>query len=186
MKIYWHGKTCFEIIVNEKTQEPISIIIDPVDKTYPTKDNNILLLTHAVEYNKKEKVFTISAAGEYEVNEVYIQGVPLKDGGLIFIIKAEHIKICHLGEIKANELSEEEIKELGLIDILLINGGENDKTKIIKQLEPLVIIPMDYENVDLFLKRLGENNKEPVDYYKVQKRDLEGKEEAEIIVLNKK
>ena len=98
-----------------------------------------------------------------------MQGVPLKDDGLIFIIKAENIKICHLGEIKANELSEEEIKELGLIDILLINGGENDKTKIIKQLEPLVIIPMDYENVDLFLKRLGENNKEPVDYYKVQK-----------------
>jgi L-ascorbate metabolism protein UlaG (beta-lactamase superfamily) len=104
MKIYWHGKTCFEIIINEKTQEPVSVIIDPIDKTYPKKDTDILVLTHAVEYNKKEKVFTISAAGEYEIKDVYVQGIPLKEGGLIFIIKSEGIKICHLGKTDIKEL----------------------------------------------------------------------------------
>ena len=187
MKIYWHGKTCFEIIINEKTQEPVSVIIDPIDKTYPKKDTDILVLTHPVDYNKKEKAFTVSAAGEYEVKDVYIQGIPLKDGGLIFIIKSEGIKICHLGKTDIKELSDEEIGQFGLIDILLINAGEeDDKTKIIKQLEPATIIPMDYENVNAFLKKLGESDKQAVDYYKVQKKDFEDLEEAEIIVLNKK
>ncbi|HOI60232.1 MAG TPA: MBL fold metallo-hydrolase [Candidatus Pacearchaeota archaeon] len=187
MKIYWHGKTCFEIIINEKTQEPVSVIIDPIDKTYPKKDTDILVLTHAVEYNKKEKVFTISAAGEYEIKDVYVQGIPLKEGGLIFIIKSEGIKICHLGKTDIKELSDDELGKLGLIDILLINAGEeDDKTRIIKQLEPATIIPMDYDNVEGFLKKLGESNKESTDYYKVQKKDFDNLEEAEIIVLNKK
>ncbi|MDD4661804.1 MAG: MBL fold metallo-hydrolase [Candidatus Pacebacteria bacterium] len=185
MKIYWHGKTCFEIIINEKTQDPVSIIIDPVDETYPKKDTNILLLTHDIKHSK-EKVFTVSSAGEYEVKDVYIQAIPLKAGGLIYIIKGEGVKLCHLGVIQNNELSEEDLKNLGTVNVLFIEGGEDDKTKMIKQIEPSIIIPMNYENPELFLKRLGENNKDSVDYYKVQQKDLEGREEAEIIVLNKK
>lgn len=185
MKIFWHGKTCFEIIINEKTQEPVSLIIDPVDENYPKKETNILLLTHEMKHSK-EKVFTVSSAGEYEVKDVYIQAIPLKLGGLIFVIKAEGIKLCHLGNIEESELLENELKELGMINILFINAGEEDKTKIIKQIEPSIIIPMDYEEVETFLKRLGESNKEGVDYYKLQQKDLEGREEAEIIVLNKK
>jgi hypothetical protein len=45
---------------------------------------------------------------------------------------------------------------------------------------------MDYDNVEGFLKKLGESNKESTDYYKVQKKDFDNLEEAEIIVLNKK
>jgi len=187
MKIYWHGKTCFEIIVKERTQNPVSIIIDPKDKTYPKKENDILILTHALDYDKRRKIFNASLPGEYEVNEVYIQGIPLnKNGSLIFIIKSENIKMCHLGKNDETELSEAIIEELGLIDILFINGGEIDKTKIIKQLEPKIVIPMNFEDVSLFLKRLGEEKKEPISYYKVRKRDLEEKEKAEIIVLKKK
>lgn len=186
MKIFWYGKTSFEIVSKEKSAEPISIIIDPISKDYPKRDNNILILTHNLDYNRKSKAFIVSKAGEYEVNEVFIQGIPLKDNSLIFIIKVNGVKMCHLGNTDIVELGEEQVKELGLIDILFIDGGEVDKTKIIKQLEPIMIIPMNYENVDLFLKRLGESNKETLDYLRVRKRDVEGKEEAEVIVLNKK
>jgi len=186
MKIYWHGKTCFELVNNEKNQEPVSIVIDPIDKTYPKKDTNVLLLSHALEYNKKEKPFVISAAGEYEVKDIFFQAIPTKEQGLIFIIKFDNVKICHLGNIQANDLEEAVLKELGRIDVLFIGAGEEDKTKIIKQLEPSIIIPMDYDNVELFLKRLAEKHIDPVDYYKIQKRNFDAMEEAEIIVLNKK
>lgn len=186
MKIYWHGKTCFEIINNEKSQEPTSIVIDPIDKNYPKKETDVLLLTHKLDYNKKEKPFIISAAGEYEVKDVYFQAIPLEQNGLIFVIRFNGIKICHLGKLEEAELSEDELRELGRIDILFIGAGDQDKTKIIKQLEPAVIIPMDYDNIDLFLKRLGEKPIESADYYKIQKKNFENAEEAEIVILNKK
>jgi len=186
MKIYWYGKTCFEIITNEKTQDPVSIVIDPINTNFPKKDTNILVLTHPVEYNKKEKVFTISAAGEYEVKDVYVRGIPLKEGGLIFILKAEGMKICHLGGASVNELTEEQISSIGSVDVLFISGGEEDKTKMIKQIEPAIVIPMDYNDVELFLKRVGATGKEGVDYYKPQKKNFDEPEEVEVIVLNKK
>ncbi|MDD4358731.1 MAG: MBL fold metallo-hydrolase [Candidatus Pacebacteria bacterium] len=186
MKIYWYGKTCFELVNNEKNQEPVFIIIDPIDKTYPKKDTTVLLLSYALEYGKKEKPFTISAQGEYEVKDIHFQAIPAEKGKLIFVIKCDHIKICHLGKLEQGELSENVLKELGRIDILMVNAGEDDKTKMIKQIEPAIIIPMDYDNIDLFLKKLGEKSIEPVDFYKVQKKDFEEVEEAKIVVLNKK
>ena len=183
MKIYWYGKTCFEIIINEKTQEPVSVVIDPIEQNFSKKDIDISILTHASEYKKG---FTITAAGEYEVKDVYIRGIPLKEGGLIFIIKAEGMKLCHLGGIDLDELTEEQLSNLGLIDVLFIGGGEDDKTRMIKQIEPAVVIPMDYDNPELFLKRVGVSEKEAVDFYKPQKKNFEELEKAEVIVLNKK
>ena len=186
MKIFWHGKTCFEIESNGKTREPISIIIDPIDKNYPTKDNHILLLTHPCEYNKKEKAFTISAPGEYEVREVFIQGIPAKEQKVIYLIKLNEFKICHLGTILESELSESALKEIGDVDILMLPASEDDKTKIVNQIEPAVVIPMDYDNLDLFLKRMGEKQIDPIDYYKGVKKNIEESEKTDIVILNKK
>lgn len=186
MKIVWHGKYCFELTSTVRNQENITVLIDPVNNKFPKKDTNLLLLTHPVEYNKKEKPFTISAAGEYEVGGVFVHGIPSKDKGLIFMIGLEDIKVCHLGEIKQDELTEDQLKDLGIVDVLLIPGGDEDKTKIINQLEPGMVIPMNYSKIETFLKREGKKDIAPVDSIKIQKKDFENIEETEIVVLNEK
>ena len=185
MKIFWHGKTCFEIVISDKKREPALILIDPIDKNYPKKDTDILILTHTCEYNKKEKPFTISAAGEYEVKDVFVQSIPI-NGNNIVVLKIDGIKFCHLGKLEGNKLTDKEMSEIGRVDILFIGAGEEDKTKIINQLEPAIAIPMDYENIETFLKRMGEKEIQGEDYYKVQKKNFEEFEKTEIIVLNKK
>jgi L-ascorbate metabolism protein UlaG (beta-lactamase superfamily) len=177
MKIFWHGKTCFEIADTNSEKEPISIIIDPIDDKFPKKDTDILLLTHPCEYNKKEKPFTINALGEYEVREVFIQGIPA-DESIIFALKINGIKICHLGINKE--------KGIGRVDILFIDGGEEDYTKIIKQLEPSIVVPMNYDSPETFLKRMGAKELQSEDVLKIQKKHFEVMEQTEIVVLNKK
>lgn len=67
-----------------------------------------------------------------------------------FIVEVDGYKVCHLGDL-GHELTAEQAKEIGPIDILMIPvggiytlNGENAK-KVVKQLKPkLYILPMHY------------------------------------------
>lgn len=185
MKIFWHGKTCFEIVDTNSEKEQVAIVIDPIDNKFPKKDTDILLLSHPCEYNKKENPFIISALGEYEVKEVFIQAIE-SENNLIYALKINGIKLCHLGLNMDKELNQEQLEEIGRVDILFIEGGEEDYTKIIKQLEPAIVVPMNYETPETFLKRMGSKELQAEDVLKIQKKNFENIEQTEIVVLNKK
>lgn len=85
---------------------------------------------------------------------------------IVFTITADDITVCHLGDL-GHPLTEEQIKKIGRIDILLIPVGGSftiDKDAIdsvINSLKPKIIIPMHYKTdkcglsiagVDAFLK----------------------------------
>jgi len=184
MKIFWHGKTCFEITDTNKDKEQVSIIIDPINNKLPKKDTDIVLLTHPCEYNKKEKAFIISALGEYEIKETSIQAIE-SENNIIYVLKINGVKLCHLGLNKEKELNSEQLEEIGRVDILFIEG-EEDFTKIIKQLEPAITIPMNYDTPEIFLKRVGVSEVKGEDVLKIQKKNFESIEESEIVILNKK
>jgi L-ascorbate metabolism protein UlaG (beta-lactamase superfamily) len=68
----------------------------------------------------------------------------------VFIIEADGLKICHLGDL-GHELSEEQVKAIGPVDVLMVPvggiytiNGETAK-KVVAQIKPrLYVLPMHY------------------------------------------
>lgn len=108
--------------------------------------------------------------GEYESGGVQIEVI---DG--IIEIFSEKMTIAWMK--KAKILSDQELERLNGIDVLLIGvgGGEFTETKIaseaIGQIEPKVVIPMYFQNLESFAKGEGVP-KESQDQFKFNQNDL--------------
>lgn len=199
MNIKWHGHSCFRIESKEAT-----LLVDPFPREIglkpPKLDADIILVTHghydhsAISGAPKES-FIIQEPGEFEKSGVTIQGLlsfhDNVDGiergyNTIYIITLEDMRICHLGDLGQHALTQEQISEIGNIDILFVPVGGNytingsQAVKIIQQIEPKIIIPMHYKTegllIDLdgpekFLKDIG-LTPEVVDSYKILKKNL--------------
>ena len=168
MNIFWHGQSCFQILVSQNKGEQISIVIDPFSEEIglklPKLEANILLITHKhYDHNNTKAVggnyFLIEGPGEYDVKNVVLQGISSfhdnsqgKERGenVIYTIEVEDLKICHLGDLGQKELTEEQLEKIGGVDVLMIPVGgtytisDKEAAKIMSQLEPKITIPMHY------------------------------------------
>ncbi|MBU3918815.1 MBL fold metallo-hydrolase [Patescibacteria group bacterium] len=215
MEIYWHGQACFEIrSLSADSKTKTRTIIDPYSNSIglklPLLGADLLLMSHNNEENNnifavKDNPFVIQGPGEYEVKDVFVNGFfasrkqeDKKDLGRItvYIIEAEGIKICHLGEFSQKELLSEQLDKVGDVDILMIPVGGKytidgvEAQKIANQIEPKIIIPMNYKipglSVDIdgvseFLKAMGQEDIEAEDCLKIKKDNLPS--ETKIILL---
>jgi L-ascorbate metabolism protein UlaG (beta-lactamase superfamily) len=215
-KIYWAGQSCFQISVSTSKDHSADIVIDPFDESFtglkfPNLSADILLVTHDhKDHNNindiKGTPFVIQGPGEYEVKEVFIQGIPSfhddKEGkekgpNTIYLIEAEDLRFCHLGDVGQKLLTDEQLEKIDKVDILMIPvGGEHTidssmAQKIISQIEPKIVIPMHYalpklkiklDEVSKFLKTMGKNSVTPQDKFVVKMSTLP-KEGMEIVVL---
>ena len=215
MEIYWHGQACFEIrSLSADSKTKTRIITDPYSNSIglklPLLKADLLLITHNHEDHNnasavKDNPFIIEGPGEYEVKDVFVKGFfashgqkDKKDLGRItvYIIEAEGIKICHLGDFSQKELLPEQLDIVGDVDILMIpvggkytiDGGEAQK--IANQIEPKIIIPMHYkipglkvdiDGVSEFLKAMGQEDLPLEDCLKIKKDGLPS--ETKIILL---
>jgi len=215
MQIVWKGHSCFQITVGQNKNGQVNIVTDPYDETIglklPKLEADILLVSHEHhDHNNIKAVsgnpFLISGPGEYEVKEVFIQGIPSfhdqtegKERGIntIYTIEAEDIRVCHLGDFGQKELFSEQLEDIGEVDVLLIPIGGNytissqEALKIISQIEPKIVIPMHYslpklkiklEGVEKFLKVMGKKMPEPLAKLTIKKKDLSS-EETNIVIL---
>jgi len=216
MTIVWHGQSLFEILTSRGKNNEVKIVIDPFSQELglrlPKLEADIVLNTHDhYDHNNIKAVsgspFLIEGPGEYEIKEVFIQGISAfhdesygKERGkiTIYTIEAEDLRLCHLGDLGQRELADEQLEKIGEIDILMIPVGGNytigakEALKIMSQIEPKIIIPMHYslpklkpklDGVDKFLKTIGVKKLEPVNKLTVKKKDLT-EEEAKVILLN--
>ncbi len=215
MQIIWKGQSCFQIATNHGKNHQINIVIDPFDETIglrvPKLEADILLVTHQHhDHNNVKAVsgdpFLIEGPGEYEVKEVFIQGISSfhdsslgKERGLntIYTIESEDIRLCHLGDLGQKELTSEQVEKIGEVDILIIPVGgiytisAKEAVKIMSQIEPNIVIPMHYsipklkiklDGLEKFLKTVGLKKLEPLPKLTIKKKDI-SPEEAKIIVL---
>ena len=221
MNIIWHGQSCFQILASRNKNGQISIVIDPFSEEIglrlPKLEADVILVTHNhYDHNNVKAVlappsasqpFLISGPGEYEVKGVYIKGIHSwhdeqqgKERGenTIYTIETEDLKLCHLGDLGQNELTEEQLEKIGEVDILMIPMGgtytisAKEAPKIMAQIEPKITIPMHYalpklkiklDPLDKFLKTFGIKNLEPMKKLSIKKKDLPP-EEAKIIILS--
>jgi len=214
-KIYWAGRSCFQISVSNHKDHSVDIVIDPYDEKVglklPNLSADILLVTHNHhDHNNIKGVkgtpFIIDGPGEYEVKEVFVQGISSfhddqggKERGqnTIYVFEAEEMKFCHLGDLGQKQLTDEQLEKIDKVDVLMIpvGGGYTIDSpaaqKIISQIEPKVVIPMHYalpgqkdslDEVSKFLKTMGKPSITPQEKVVVKTSTLPS-DGMEIIVL---
>lgn len=186
MDITWLGHSSFYI-----KGKSGSLVTDPYDSSVgfklPKTEAKIVTVSHDhADHNQANQVQgyprVVTGPGEYEIGGVSIFGIPTyhddKKGAergpnTVYVITMDNIHICHLGDL-GHTLSEEQVGEIGSIDILFIPVGgvytidAGEAAEVVSQLEPRVVIPMHYQikglnpqtfsgldGVEKFLKEVG-------------------------------
>ncbi len=217
MDIYWGGQALFKI-----KGKNASVIIDPYDGNFTglklPKDltADVVLSTHDHEDHSNvnvvaspsgSKPMKFSEPGEYEVSGAVITGISAfhddtngseRGKDIIFHIMMDGLNTVHLGDLGQSKLTEEQLTQIGEVDILLIPVGSvytidgKQAAGIVSQLEPKIIIPMHYkieglkfdlEGVEGFLKEMGVENVTPVPKLSISKERLP--EEPTVVLLSK-
>lgn len=185
MDISWLGHSSFRIKGKNAT-----VVTDPFESgkigfKFPKVEADIVTVSHDHwDHNQTELVAgspkVVSDPGEYEIGGVSIFGVPTyhdnKQGAergrnTVYVITVDNIRICHLGDL-GHILSEEQVGEIGSVDILLapVGGAYTidpvQAGEVVSSLEPKIVVPMHYKtpesNQDIFgtLSEVGEFVKE--------------------------
>jgi len=164
MKIQWLGHACFLVTLsNGKT-----IITDPFDSNvgYPQPGlyADIVTVSHQhFDHNAVKTVPGKSAIvqkeGRHSYEGVVITGVlsfhdtakgSQRGKNIIFIIEAEGLRICHLGDL-GHVLEPDQVDKIGAVDVLLIpvggyyTIGATEAIKVVEQLKPKVVLPMHFK-----------------------------------------
>ncbi len=195
MELAYFGANCLRI-ATKKAQIVIDDNLDKLGLKSVTKPTDISLHTFS-GVPAAASHFTADMPGEYEISGVVIHGVSARghmdeDGqqkAVIYTITADDLKVAVLGHIYP-QLSEEQLEQIGHVDILVVPVGNSGYTldgigalKLIKQIEPKVIIPTHYADkaikyevpqVELAeaLKNLGMEPSETPAKYKPKPIDL--------------
>ena len=180
MKIKWLGHACFMIT----SDSGIRIITDPYftggGLSYGEIKESADIVTVSHEHGDHNNVSGVRGNPEAVRGTARVKGIEFKgistyhddSGGsqrgknTIFCFTVDGIRVCHLGDL-GHQLSDTQVAELGIVDILLIPVGgfftidAKVAGQVCDRLKPRVIIPMHYENnkcaypiagVDKFLK----------------------------------
>lgn len=197
-----------------------TVVTDPYDPVmvgfkFPKVRAGIVTVSHAhADHNKVENVDgdpkVVSGPGEYEIGGVSIFGVPTyhdkkqgeeRGSNTVYAMNIDGVRVCHLGDL-GHKLAEEQVGEIGAVDVLLIPVGgvytidAGEASEVVSQLEPRVVIPMHYNTpglspktfselsgVDEFLKEMG---LEPVRDVKYSVAPDKLPEELQVVVLERK
>lgn len=164
-----------------------SVVVDPKLSLVGLKDaavsDAILLLSE--ERFKPENTsaarLVIDSPGEFGVASFDIKGIaaqrhidsedePLQS--TIYRVEVGGVRIAVLGNV-VKDLSEEQYEEIGMVDVVVVPVGGNgytldatDASKIVRQIDPKVVIPVHYadsklkyevpqDSLDEFTKELG-------------------------------
>ena len=195
----WFGHNCFRIRAREAT-----VLTDPVDRSTgyamakQTADVVTISHEHAGHINLnavKPEFQVIRGPGEYEIHDIFVTGIRTyhddangKERGYntVYLIELEGIVVCHLGDL-GHALTEEQAEAMSNVDVLLVAAGGGDvldpakAAELIGQLEPKVVIPMQYAtplgdaklgSLETFCKELGVAVPTPEDKLVLRHSDL--------------
>jgi hypothetical protein len=144
-----------------------TLYVDPNGALVGLKNPNladaVALVTEA-RYSLDGARLLIDSPGEYEVGDFSIHGIGARrhidapDAQMqstIYRIETSELRIGLLGHIQ-NKLSDEQLEEIGVVDVLIIPVGGNgftldphDASLLARQIDPKVVIPVHYEDTDV-------------------------------------
>ncbi len=210
MDITWHGHSCFRITERGQT----SVVTDPYNASIGLPELSVkadlVTVSHdqpghnAVELVKGYD-YVIGGAGEYEIGELFVTGIPmhyhdeetdtvLHNVAYLFEY-SNHMTVLHLGDLH-HVPDQSTIEQLGEVNVLLIpvGGGRGlraaQAADVIALVEPHFVVPMHYaieglsielDNVERFLKAMGVSQAQEMDTLKVSSTSLP--EQTQVILL---
>jgi len=183
------------VITTKKTQ----MVIDPKLSVVGLKDLSVKdaveLATEArFTLNDENAKLVIEGPGEYETGDVSIRGIRAtrhldaeseEPIDTIYRIEIGDVRLALLGNI-APKLSEDQLEEIGVIDMLILPVGGNGYTldgtsaaTIVRSIDPRVVIPVHYadstlkyevpqDGLDVFVKELAAPVEDAGTKYKVK------------------
>jgi L-ascorbate metabolism protein UlaG (beta-lactamase superfamily) len=161
MEITWYGRACFRLRGREAT-----VITDPCPPStgFVAGRHDIDLLTISHDHPDHTYTRSITAGltltrpGEYEYHGVLTAGVrTFHDGergasrgeNIVFAVEIDGVHVGHLGDL-GHLLTEEQLSELGPVDVLLVPvGGQTtispaEAAEVVAQVSPKIVIPMHF------------------------------------------
>lgn len=164
MIIQWLGHASFIITLSDGKK----IITDPfageVGYPLPGLPADVVTVSHQhFDHNAVKTVpgqpVVVETEGRHTFDGLVITGVPAfhdeaggsKRGGIvIFVIEAEGLRVCHLGDL-GHTLEDSQIEKIGSPDILLVpvggfyTIGPDEAARVVDQLRPRYVVPMHYK-----------------------------------------
>jgi len=165
MKVKWLGQAAFLIT----TDAGIKIITDPYAPnemlTYDEINESADIVTVSHDHFDHSNVAAVGGnpevvKGTAEVKGIKFSGISTyhdnvggsqRGNNIIFCFEVDGIRVCHLGDL-GHMLSDNQVAEIGKVDVLLIPVGGNftidakGATEVSEKLAPKVIIPMHFRN----------------------------------------
>ena len=208
MEIQYFGGNCIKVITKKAT-----VLIDDNIKELGgseiAKSSDIQLFTSRLTEQSHKGALIIDGPGEYEASNVSISGIAARahvdetdmNNATIYKIVADNVRVAVIGHIYP-DLKESQLEAIGIVDVLIVPVGGHGFTldtvgalKVIKQIEPKIIIPTQYEvkgltypvpaiSLEESLKGLVMEPKETVSKLKLKAGDLLS-EQMQLIVLER-
>lgn len=207
MEITWYGRACFRLRGRDAT-----VISDPCPPSTGfvagKHDVDLLTISHAhADHAYTRSItagLTLTRPGEYEFRDLLVTGIrTFHDGtrgvqlgeNIVFAVEIDGVHVCHLGDL-GHLLGEEQLAELGPIDVLLVPaGGQStispaEAAEVVAQVSPRIVIPMHYAvdggsgdmlALDRFLHEMGTG--EVVRQPKASVTPSNLPEEAQVVLL---
>ena len=161
MEITWYGRACFRLKGREA-----SVITDPCPPSTGfvagKHEVDLMTISHGhPDHSYTRSItagLTLTRPGEYEHRNLLVTGVrTFHDGergkqrgeNVVFAVEIDGVHICHLGDL-GHLLTEEELAELGPVDVLLVPAGGNftispaEAAEVVAQVSPKIVIPMHF------------------------------------------
>ena len=190
MIITWLGESCFKIQAKGDGGTAVTLVIDPFE---PKKAGralprhlaaDLVLLTEATPlHNHRAGVagspVVISGPGEYETRGVLIYGMrmPGATERTIYYGNVEGISFVHCGTLNA-PLTDALLEAIADVHIAMVPVGgagvlsASDAADVVGQIEPRIVLPMQYADVQPFLKVMATSANEAIPELKITKKDL--------------
>jgi L-ascorbate metabolism protein UlaG (beta-lactamase superfamily) len=162
MELQYFGGNCVRIST-KKANVVIDDTLGDLGSKSITKSGDIALFTGAHGTPASEVKIVLDKPGEYEVSDISVHGIAARahmdeqgqHNATIYRIIADDVRIAVVGHVYPS-LSSSQLEDLNTIDVLLIPIGGNGYTldpvgalKLIKEIEPKLIIPTHYDDKTL-------------------------------------
>lgn len=207
MELSFFGANC--LVVSSKDSR---VVVDDALSSLGAKgvlrEGDIALFTGVEPENLPATKLTVASPGEYEVANVSITGIPARShmdeagtkSTTMYKVVVGDVTFLFTGHVYP-ELSDDQLEQIGLVDIMVVPVGGNGYTldgvgalKLIKEVEPKVIVPTHYDDsklkfevpqqpLDQALTALGMEVKEKVP--KLKLKATEFGENTQLIVVER-
>lgn len=205
MDIQFYGANCI-VLTTKNARIVIDDNLTDLGGKSPAKAGDIALFTGAHGEAAQDSKIVIDHPGEFEVSGVSINAIAVrshmdeadKQTATMYKLIIDDVRVLVTGHIYP-ELSDAQMEAVGMVDVMLVPVGGNGYTldgvgalKVVKEVEPKIVIPTHYAAKDLHfpvlqqpleegLKALGMEPKETTAKLKVKPSEFS--DIAQLVVL---